>query len=288
MSSIQKYAFKKGLPQEFEVVDLGAIFTEIKDELTHPHRLDFYQVLWFKAGRKTHMVDFEMMTIEPNTLLFVSKNSVQMFSDEPELQALNVIFTDGFFSRTSDDLHWLRSTILYNDLLTTSKLTIAADSELPDFYEKLLAELGKEKDNVQDDLLRLQLKTMLLKAERERRVQDFVEIKDSPQLRLVTEFRTLLEISFIAYKQVSYYTDHMGISPKRLNHATQLILGETPKSLIDERVLLESKRLLSYASDSVKEIAFSLGFEEPTNFIKYFRKHTHHTPLQFRKMYTKE
>jgi hypothetical protein len=64
MSSIQKYAFKKGLPQEFEVVDLGRIFEEIKGELTQPYRLDFYQVLWFKTGRKTHMVDFETILPE--------------------------------------------------------------------------------------------------------------------------------------------------------------------------------------------------------------------------------
>ena len=52
MSSIQKYAFKKGLPQEFEVVDLGRIFEEIKGELTQPYRLDFYQVCGSKQVGK--------------------------------------------------------------------------------------------------------------------------------------------------------------------------------------------------------------------------------------------
>lgn len=288
MSSIQKYTFKKGLPQEFEVVDLGKIFTQITEELTQPHRLDFYQVLWFKSGRQTHMVDFETMSIAPNTLLFVGKNSVQMFSHEPGLEALNVIFTDNFFARTSEDLQWLRSTILYNDFLTLPMLSVQGKTEITDYYQRFQNELNIDKDQFQDDLLQLQLKTLLILTERERREQDFIEIKDSPQLRIITKFKSMLEENFIQHKRVAFYCEQIGITPKRLNHAAQQIVGSTPKSIIDDRVLLESKRLLSYSAESVKEIAYDLGFEEPTNFIKYFRKHTNLTPLQFRKMYRKD
>jgi len=70
-----------------------------------------------------------------------------------------------------------------------------------------------------------------------------------------------------------------------LNQATSKVLDKSPKELIDDRILLEAKRLLVYGNKSIKEIAFQLGFEEPTNFIKYFRKHIDKTPMEFREKY---
>jgi hypothetical protein len=72
---------------------------------------------------------------------------------------------------------------------------------------------------------------------------------------------------------------------KRLGQATSKVLGKTPKELINDRTLLEAKRLLVHGNQSIKEIGFYLGFEEPTNFIKYFRKHTDKTPVEFRESY---
>ena len=89
-------------------------------------------------------------------------------------------------------------------------------------------------------------------------------------------------MNYITQKRVGFYCQELNITPKRLNKATSNIFGKTPKNIIDERVLLESKRLLAHTSESIKEISFSLGFEELTNFIKYFKKHTKKTPVEFR------
>ena len=71
-----------------------------------------------------------------------------------------------------------------------------------------------------------------------------------------------------------------------MNQATSKVLGKSPKELIDDRILLEAKRLLVHGNKSIKEIGFELGFEEPTNFIKYFRKHIGKTPMEFREGYS--
>ena len=66
------------------------------------------------------------------------------------------------------------------------------------------------------------------------------------------------------------------------------MFGKSPKEMIDDRVVLEAKRLLLYSDSSVKEISHELGFDEPTNFIKYFRKHVAQTPNTFRARYLTE
>jgi len=70
-----------------------------------------------------------------------------------------------------------------------------------------------------------------------------------------------------------------------LHKACTSVLDKTPKQIIDERVVLEAKRLLVYSQQAIKEIAYELGYNEPTNFIKYFRKHAKCTPLEFRDRY---
>jgi AraC family transcriptional regulator, transcriptional activator of pobA len=99
-------------------------------------------------------------------------------------------------------------------------------------------------------------------------------------------FKNLLDDQFRKLKTVSGYAGQMAVSEKRLTQATSTTVGKTPKELIDERVLLEIKRLLVHTSLSIKEIGYELGFEEPTNFIKYFKKHEGKTPIEFRESYS--
>ena len=147
-------------------------------------------------------------------------------------------------------------------------------------------ELQSKKDNAQADILKNLLHNFLLHSERERRKQNFTEIKKGADLDYVILFKDILEANYKNQKQVNYYAKEIIITEKRLNQATTKILDKSPKELIDERVLLEAKRILAHTTESVKEISYQLGFEEPTNFIKYFKKHTSVTPTEFREQNT--
>ncbi|WP_452600573.1 helix-turn-helix domain-containing protein [Pontimicrobium sp. MEBiC06410] len=280
---IQKYDFKEGLPQEFEIIDFDLLFNKFSEEIKKPHRAEFYQILWFQNGSPTHFVDFKPIKIESNSLLFVNKNSVQIFDNKTKFNGKAFLFTDNFFCKTEDDTKFLRSSILFNDLLSISQIQIPQKTSiLETIFQLLETELKNPKDNYQSDLLRNGLHNFLLHCERERRKQDFIELNKDTNLEQTLLFKTLLDDNFITHKKVSFYCQQMNITPKRLNQATSKIFGKTPKNIIDDRVLLESKRLLAHTNESIKEIGFSLGFEEPTNFIKYFKKHTDKTPVEFR------
>ena len=72
------------------------------------------------------------------------------------------------------------------------------------------------------------------------------------------------------------------MSPRRLGELVAEHVGRSTKQVIDERVVLEMKRLLAHTNLSVKELADRVGFAEPTNLVKFFRHHTSQTPLEFR------
>lgn len=283
---IQKYDFKEGLPQEFEILNMGQLCAEFSKEVTTPHRAEFYQILWFEKGSPTHMVDFNSIKTEPNTLVFVNKNSVQQFDTTLNYDGKVILFTDNFFCKEETDVKFLKSTILFNDLISVSGVSISNISSLFSNFLKLIeTEFKNSKDHYQSDILRNYLRNLLLLSEREKKNQNFIEIKKGTNLDHVMLFKDLLENQFLHDKLVNSYANQMHITKKRLNTATTSILGLSPKQIIDARIILEAKRLLVHTNQSVKEISFHLGFDESTNFIKFFRKHHNTTPLEFRESF---
>ena len=282
-TDIIKYDFKTGLPQEFEIVDIETLLNEFKDELTTTHRTDFYHIIWFQEGYPTHLVDFNPIKIKPNTLLFLNKDIVQQFDSKTKIIGKAILFTDNFFCKTETDTKFLRNNILFNDLFSISQIQAHNQTKLfADLFQQMTDELQNNKDNSQADILQNLLHNFLLHSEREKRKQNFTEIKKSVDLDYVMLFKDLLETNYKSHKQVNYYAKQIIITEKRLNQATTKVLGKTSKEIIDDRVLLEAKRILAHTTESVKEIAYHLGFEEPTNFIKYFKKHSSITPVEFR------
>lgn len=281
--SIKNYGFKIDLSHEFEIVDLTELCQTSGPIITVPHRAEFYHVIWFQSGMPTHSVDFETVEIQPNSILFLNKNVVHCFDAQTAFTGKAILFTDRFYYQSELDFKYLRNSVLFNDLFSTA-LVEASDStqRFTDLLTLMYDECGSDRDRFQAPILKNHLHTFLMLAERERRKQHFIEIKPSPDLDYLLLFRDLLEEHFREQKQVGYYTQQLGIVEKRLNTATKNTVGKTAKELINDRVLLEAKRLLINSFMSIKEIAYELGFDEPGNFIKYFRKYTSQTPTEFK------
>ncbi len=286
-SEINSYNFKEGLPQEFELLDIDQLYSNCEELMTSAHRTDFYQILWFQKGRPLHLVDFHPVQVEPNTILFLNKSIVQRFDIKRNFEGKAILFTDEFFCRSDDDTKFLRRTVLFNDLFSIPLIDINEyDQTFRVLFEQIALELNQLKDPYQVEILKSSLKNLLLHSERIWRKQDFTEVQKSSELEYVMLFKDLLEKNFHMQKQVADYAGQLYITPKKLNKATSSVLGKSPKQMIDERIVLEAKRLLAHSNQNTKEIGFHLGFDEPTNFIKYFKKHQNQTPLEFRERFS--
>lgn len=281
--SIQKYRFKDSLNLEFEILDLSERLLASQKMMTVPHRAQFYHLLWIEQGKGTHFVDFNPIPLTDNMLIFIPHNSVNKYDVEGVYKGKAILFTDAFFCKHTRDLHYLQSSILFSDLYDIATLKLSKDvQDLLLSFEVLEREFLREPDSAQYQLLHNSLYSLLLQAEREMRKQGFEELRSSANLDYLVLFKDLLEKNFAEFKSVHKYASELSISDKQLHKATTSLLDKTPKQIIDERVLLEAKRLLVHSNEAIKEIAYELGYDEPTNFIKYFRKHTGCTPSEFR------
>ncbi len=283
--TIKQYVFKEGLPLEFEMVSLENVVSET-GKMSSPHRADFYQIVWVKEGTYVHYIDFMPVTLQPNSALFIGKDKVHFFDLSKNFSAVAILFTDNFFSHSHNDLNYLQSTVLFNAF---SEVTILNVDESKNVFSQLVLDMEHELKHDQDDnkgrILKNQLHNFLLFSERELKEKGYSGIKTGPDLDTVLAFRNLLEKEFKQNKVVSNYAANINVSEKKLNKSTAQILGKTPKQIIDERVLLESKRLLVHTSKNVKEIGYELGFEDSSNFINYFKKHVGKTPSEFKQSY---
>lgn len=284
--SIEKYKFKEGLNHEFEIIDLEKSFSEHKDVMTVPHRAQFYHILFLEKASGYHYIDFKPVKLEDSSIIFMPENCVNKFDENGSYKGYAIVFTNNFFCKNNQDIQFLRSSILFSDLYDIAKIKVnCVSSELNMIFNLMQTEFIKEPDSVQYYILHNLLHVFLLQSERELKKQGFEELKPSVNLDYLILFKDLLEQNFRLEKSVNKYASELSISEKQLHKATTALLDKTPKQLIDERVLLEAKRLLSHTNESIKEIAYELGYDEPTNFIKYFRKHTNTTPSEFREQY---
>jgi len=280
---IKKYNFKDGLNLEFEILDLASILHSKKHLMTVPHRAQFYHILWIEKGKGTHLIDFEPVDVKNNTLLFIPQNSVNTFDSNGNYEGKIILFTDSFFCKNKEDLSFLHSSILFSDLYDFAIIKIHSQLfDLRVIFNAIETEFIRGADPAQHQILHNLLHVFLLQAERELRRQGFSELKPCVDLDYLVLFKDLLEQNFRNEKSVNKYASDLNLSDKQLHKATTTLLDKTPKQIINERVLLEAKRLLVHSNLNVKEIAYDLGYDEPTNFIKYFKKYTHKTPSEFR------
>jgi AraC-like DNA-binding protein len=97
------------------------------------------------------------------------------------------------------------------------------------------------------------------------------------------ELVLLMETNIVSMKNVSQYANLLNLSSYQLNTITKGSVGKTVSDLIDEQIILEAKRYLLATPNQVKEIADYLGYEDPSYFIRFFKKHTGMSPDAFRK-----
>jgi len=270
---------------EIEVIPIADTIVKHHDTITTPHRVEFYHIFWVQKGTAEYFIDFEPVKLKANSFLFVNKDRVQAIDRTNKHDGKLLLFTDSFFAKSEDDAKYLHSSILFNDLLDIPVIDVKANSSLQTIFNAIEIELTKDNDPYHYDLLHNLLHNLLLLAERERRVQGFKEITKGADLDYTVLFRDLLFAQFKTLKSVSGYASQMNVSEKRLTAAATKTMNKSPKTIIDERVMLEAKRLLIHTNLSIKEVGYDLGFEQPTNFIKYFRKHAEKTPIEFREAY---
>ena len=108
------------------------------------------------------------------------------------------------------------------------------------------------------------------------------EVKSYRVRELFNRFMMLLEKDYKISRDVNYYAEKMNISSKYLTNIVNQVTGHTPKTIIDQYVILQLKLHLKRSTQSIKEMAWEFHLADVSFFCRYFKKHTGLTPQQIR------
>lgn len=230
--------------------------------------------IYVVAGELSLTLDFEAQCLEAGQALLITPGQVCQFSLGIQPEAYALLFEPDFLGQAAEELH------LLHHIRDASQLgyRVVSLEGLPisPLIGQLQAELATASDSYQRMIAVSCVRILLVELAR-RLPQEL-----GAHSGLAMRFVAAVEQHFTRWYNVSDYLSFLGVTDKALGRALKQALGQTPKSYIDQRRVLEAKRLLVYSELSVKELAYHLGFDEPTNFNKFFRKHTEQSPLDFR------
>lgn len=275
-----KYSFNKSLGLQIATVPIAQTILQ-QCKRTKPHRTSFYRIIWFQEGNPVHSVDMEQIAIHSPAILFIHKDKVHLFDADHLHDGKVLIFTEEFYCRTKSDEDFLTNCNIFNNSSNSFLVPVIPEIML-DAFNEIESEINKGTGSFSSQILYSMLNVLLFTAERLVATGTNSAIENNNSAHIATRFCVLLEGRYFQNKSVKEYASTLNLSVNKLNNALVLIKGKSAKQLIVERVLSEAKRLLLFSDSSVKEISFNLGFNEPTNFNKFFLKNTGFTPVAFK------
>ncbi len=112
---------------------------------------------------------------------------------------------------------------------------------------------------------------------------DLASAATSARAALVARFREKVESHLRTGLSIAQYAKALSVTPARLRAACLEVTGKPPARVLEDRLLLEAKRTLTYTNMTVAETAYYLGFVDPAYFSRFFSKHAGESPAMFRK-----
>lgn len=287
---IQQVLFsnKSNPKSHLEVIKIEELFSrEMDHDIYRTHIIQFYIIFFVSEGSGVHTIDFIDYKYKKGTILLIRKDQIHKFNKNKSLKGSLLIFTEEFIVSHLNKLEALKSFQLFNELLSFPKIQLKLKEEEFSSFVSLVKQIELEykfKDEYSIGITRSALHMMITKLYRIKAKNGQLSSKKK-YLAEFLQFQKLVEEHCFKSKKVMDYASMMTCSSKTLNNIVQLVVNKTAKSFIDEITIMQIKRLLINTTEPITEIAYTAGFEDPTNFYKYFKKYVKSTPETFRQSY---
>jgi AraC-like DNA-binding protein/quercetin dioxygenase-like cupin family protein len=253
-----------------------------------PHRHNYQTIVWATAGHGKHIIDGQEIITPAHTLCLIARGQVHRFAEmSHDFAGYSVRFTDDFLANDFLNETWNYKATLFNNLSLNYPLIVPfnATFEFKNVISLLLVEYENKGQFSKDDILRYLLQYLLTKIENLRRAS-LAHQKNPVTLtdyEIYQTFITHLEAEFQAEHHVNSYASRLTLTSRQLSDITKGVVGKTAKQIIADRLMLEAKRYLQFTPLSIKEIAFSLGYESPFYFSQAFKNATGLSPSAYKK-----
>ncbi|MCG8614903.1 MAG: AraC family transcriptional regulator [Desulfobacterales bacterium] len=276
-------AVQRDLP--FEVIDYATL-PERRRQLSlseAPHRHSFFEIYYITRGSGTHFIDFEPYPIHPPVFFFISPGQVHCWELAEALSGKVLLFTEDFMvlnplsQNNVEDLPFFYTAVHHPLLELDAEQQAAFEDSIREMEGEFTAELPGR-----GGVLRAQLYLLLVRLMRIYAAQNTHRASGPDKAATVRRFKHLIAGNLAVNQSVQAFAGELGISASRLGEITKEVTGLSPGKLLNREIALEAKRLLAHSDMSAAEIGYSLEFEDPSYFGRFFKRETGRSPRQFR------
>jgi len=251
-----------------------------KDLIEELHRHDHFFMLVLKTGTGTHDIDFTPQSVSDHSIFFLRPGQVHQLTLKAKSTGYLIKFKPGFYHHPDKTFtQLLRNASRVNHY----KLETAGFNKLLPLLAAILQEYTDRQPGY-EEVIKSNLGILLIELTRQNK-KDLPESGNAYAQERLEKLQELLETHIATHKQVSHYAEMLNQSAYQLNAITKSTLGKTCSDLINEQIILESKRHILATSDQISHIAQDLGYEDTSYFIRFFKKHTGYSPEAFRQKF---
>ncbi len=264
------------LSENFIIRDIRHLLAG-KDMVQELHRHDFFYMLALKKGKGDHEIDFTPYKVCDYSVFLMRPGQVHQLSLKAGSTGYLLQFRSGFYSA-----HDKSSNQLLRKACNTNFYQPGANrfNKLFSVLTSVFQEYTGKQEGYQE-VIKAYLGILFTGVIRLNSKNDSHNVAPYTQERM-EEFLELLEMHIADHKKVSQYAGMLNLTPYQLNAITRTTLGKTCSELITEYMILEARRYLLATSSQVNQIAFQLGYEDVSYFIRFFKKQTGYSPELFR------
>ncbi|MES2519430.1 MAG: AraC family transcriptional regulator [Bacteroidota bacterium] len=244
----------------------------------------FIKVLLLPAGYSLK-VDFQQYHTDSLTLFFINSNQYFQLENCGEELGYFMFYNRDFYCVQIHDAEVACDGLLFNNIYNMPMVVLPESEkvEIELIGKRIHEELCLD-DVSQEEMIRVYLKLLIIRATRIWKKQQLEIVSDSPNdIDFFRNFSRLVEIHYKEKHSVADYADLLNVAPKTLTHRFKRLNLSQPNEIIKDRIILEAKRLLIYTSLTAKEIAYQLGYEDPAYFNRTFVQKVSSTTSDFRK-----
>lgn len=265
--AIEKIAFQQLPP-------IDKVDTSEADRLAHRHNTHTFHLL--QKGTVAIDIDFQQYIMEPSSIIYIHPHQVHRTTALNEITVVSLAITN-------ENLNPDYLTLL--DRITPAKpLALAAEpyTLLNQAVSFCLTVFDRKADKLYHSLLKDACNALIALI-----LSIYLEQAQSTskpsRFELITQaFKERLEQNYTAAKRPADYAQQLHITTAYLNECVKNATGYSVSQLIQQRIILEAKRMLYHSDQSVKEIAAELGYDDYPYFCRFFTKATGMSALAFR------
>jgi AraC family transcriptional regulator, transcriptional activator of pobA len=279
--SIRTDSNNKNFFKTFSIRDISELLMG-NDLVQDLHRHDFYFIMILKKGEGEHFIDFVPYNIKNHSIFFLRPGQVHKLVLKKGSTGFLMQFKKDFYHLNDSD-----SRILLRR--AGGKNFCQLDSEQFIRINEIMTNIQREYINRKEryaEVIKANLSIFLIELFRHRQNnKEMMNNNISFTNDRLDELYELIEDNISKRRTAAYYAGRLNMSNYQLNALIKSSLGITFSKLVNEHILLESKRYLLATSKQVKEIAYDLGFEDVSYFIRFFKKHIGSPPEVFRNVF---